>query len=108
LKLAVQNYYFSMYHDVWKMLDAYSRWYTPFEASMPQIGPKVVVKENGDYNLSLRTLLIMDGRHPQVQDIELSISPAGIVQVRDIRTIFPDQSRWVFYDFPLPRPETFR
>lgn len=108
LKLAVQNYYFSMYRDVWKMLDAYSRWYTPFEASMSQIGPKVVVKENGDYGLSLQTLLTMDGKHPQVQDIELDISPTGIVEVRDIRTIFPDQSRWVFYDFALPRPETFR
>jgi len=108
LKLAVQNYYFTMYRDVWKMLDAYSRWYTQFQASMPEIRPKVAINQNGDYDLSLQTLLMAEGKHPQVQDVELTISPAGIVQVRGIRTIFPDQSRWVFYDFSLPKPETFR
>lgn len=108
LKLAVQNFYWSAYQDVWKMLDAYSRWWTPFQADMPELGPKVAVNPEGDYDLSLHTLLTVDGKHPQVQQIELTISPAGMVQVRSIRTIFPDRSRWMFYDFPLPRPETWR
>lgn len=108
LKLAVQNYYFSMYRDIWKMLDAYSEWYTPFQSIMPEVGPKVVTNQTGGYDISLQTLLTVDGKHPQVQDIELTISSAGRVQVRSIRTIFPDQSRWVFFDFPLTKPETWR
>ena len=39
------------------MLDAYSRWWTPFQADMPELGPKVAVNPEGDYDLSLHTLL---------------------------------------------------
>jgi hypothetical protein len=107
LRLAVQNSYFNMYRDVWKMLDAYSRWWEQFRVSAAELAPKVGINRAGDYDLDLHTLLTLDGKHPQVQEIKLTISRTGAVNVRDIRTIFPDQSRWVFYDFPLPKPETW-
>lgn len=107
LRLAVQNCYFNMYRDVWKMLDAYSRWWEQFRVSAAELAPRVGVNRAGDYDLDLHTLLTLDGKHPQVQEIKMTISRSGAVSVRDIRTIFPDQSRWVFYDFPLPKPETW-
>ncbi len=108
LRLSVQNYYFSKYRDTWKMLDAYAHWWEQFRVSQTELGPKVAVNGNGDYDLVLQTLLTFDYRHPQVQQIDLTISPVGMVHVRDIRSVFPDQSRWMFYDYSLPRPETFR
>ncbi|HWF39205.1 MAG TPA: hypothetical protein VG322_11835 [Candidatus Acidoferrales bacterium] len=108
LRLAVQNCYFNMYRDVWKMLDAYSRWWEQFRVSAPELAPKIGINGSGDYDLDLHTLLTRDGEHPQVQEIKLTISRTGELHVRDIRAVFPDQSRWMFYDFPLPKPETWR
>lgn len=34
-------------------------------------------------------------------------SHTGELHVSDIRAVFPDQSRWMFYDIPLPRPEAW-
>ncbi len=107
LRLAVQNSYFNMYRDVWKMLDAYSRWWEQFRQSAQELAPKIGINRAGDYDLDLHTLLTLDGKHPQVQEIKLTISPTGELHVRDIRSVFPDQSRWMFYDFPLPKPETW-
>lgn len=107
LRLAVQNCYFNMYRDVWKMLDAYTRWWEQFRVSAAELAPKVRIDRAGDYDLDLHTLLILDGKHPQVQEIKLTISRTGELHVRDIRAVFPDQSRWMFYDFPLPKPETW-
>lgn len=107
LRLAVQNWYFKMYRDVWKMLDAYSRWWEQFQVSAAEVAPKLAVNRAGDFDLDLHTLLTLDGRHPQVQEIKLTISRRGELHVRDIRTVFPDTSSWMFYDFSLPKPETW-
>ena len=108
LRLSVQNYYFNKYRDTWKMLDAYTHWWEQFRSSEPELGPKVEVDAKGDYDLVVQTLLTFDSTHPQVQEIDLTISPTGMVRIRGIRSVFPDQSRWMFYDYSLPRPETFR
>ena len=107
LRLAVQNCYFNMYRDVWKMLDAYSRWWEQFRISAAEVAPKLAVNRAGDYDLDVHTLLTLEGKHPQVQEIKMTISRTGELHVRDIRTVFPDTSSWMFYDFPLTKPETW-
>jgi hypothetical protein len=107
LRLAVQNYYFSRYRDTWKMLDAYCRWWEKFRFNPSDVAPKISVLRNGDYNVTLHTLLTLDGKHPQVQEIAMTVSRTGLVNVRNIRSIFPGQSTWMFYDFTFHKPETW-
>ena len=107
LRLSVQNYYFSRYRDTWKMLDAYCRWWEQFRFNPSDLAPKIGVLRNGDYNLTLHTLLTLNGKHPQVQEIAMTVSRTGMVHVRNIRSIFPGTSSWMFYDYSFHTPETW-
>jgi hypothetical protein len=98
LRLAVQNYYFATYGDIWRALDAYSRWWQGFQAHPPALAPTVVTDKNGRYRVVLNRLLTSVGKHPQVQEWELEISREGEIRVLAIQLIFPDQPSWVFYD----------
>jgi hypothetical protein len=110
LRLAVQNYYFSTYGDVWRALDAYARWWQSFQAHAPALAPSVAIGKNGRYRIVLSRLLTFAGKHPEVQEWELEISREGEIRVLAMQLIFPDQPRWVFYDldswspFPSLRP----
>jgi hypothetical protein len=98
LRLAVQNYYFATYGDIWRALDGYSRWWRGFEAHSAAIAPTVAIDSNGRYRVVLNRLLTFIAKHPQVQQWELEISRRGEIRVLATRLIFPDQPSWVFYD----------
>jgi len=103
LRLAVQNYYLAAYGDLWRALDAYSRWWQGLQARALALAPTVVGK-NGRYRVVLHRLVTVVGKHPQVQEWEFEISREGEVRVLAIRLIFPDQPRWLFYDLDVWSP----
>jgi hypothetical protein len=108
LRLAVQNYYVAAYGDLWRGLDAYSRWWQAFQVREPDLASTVAGSANGGYRVVLNTLVAVAGKHPRVRKWELEISPEGQIRVSTLLLIFPDQPRWLFYDLdpwsPFPSP----
>lgn len=104
LRLAVQNYYFASYGDIWRALDAYAQWWQGSRANALAIAPTIGIDKNGRYRVVLNRLLTFVEKHPQVQEWELEISREGKIRVLAMRLIFPDQQSWLFYDLPLPFP----
>jgi hypothetical protein len=108
LRLAVQNYYFARYGDIWRALDAYSQWWQGSRASAPALAPTIGIDKNGRYRVVLKRLLTFAGKHPQVQEWDLEISREGKIRVLAMKLIFPDQPGWLFYDLPSPFPSLTR
>jgi hypothetical protein len=98
LRLAVQNYYWATYGDLWRSLDAYSRWWQSFQAHAPALAPAVAIDKNGRYRVVLSRLLTFVGKHPEVQEWELEISRDGEIRVLAMQLLSPDQPSWLFYD----------
>lgn len=99
LRHAVERYYFGAYGAVWRALEAYGMWWKGFQTTVSPVEPSISL-ENGRYRVLLKRLLIGGGRHPQVQEWDLEISPRGEVSVLAIQPIFPKEPRWMFYDSP--------
>ena len=98
LRLSVQNYYFAAYGDLWRALDAYSRWWQAFQVRSPDLAPTAARDTNGRYRVVLNTLVTLPGKHPQVRKWELEVSDGGGIRVLTMQLVFPDQPRWLSYD----------
>lgn len=99
LRHAVQRYYFETYGTIPRALEAYTEWWEGFQKNVPAAAPTVRL-ENGRYHVVLKRILMIVGRHPQVQEWNLEISPDGNVRVLAMQPVFPRQPRWLFYDSP--------
>jgi len=111
LRDAVGRDYFTTYDEVWRSLDAYSRWWQAFPGGqkMPGSAPRIEIEQNGRYRVTLNQVVATEGTHPRLQQWELEISSEGNVQIRAMRAIFPKAARWIFYDSPeQPNVAPFR
>ncbi len=104
LQRAVQNFYFTTYGDIWRALDTYLLWWRDFQAAVPAFVPKTLTEANGSYRVASRRLILVAGRHPQVQDLDVEVSPEGQIHILNMLPIFPKQSRLLFYDAPGEAP----
>jgi hypothetical protein len=103
LRHAVERYYLGTYGGgVWRALEAYGQWWQGFQTIVSPVEPRISL-ENGRYRVLLNRLLTGGGRHPQVQEWDLEVSPSGEVSVLAILPVFPKEPRWLFYDFPGPQ-----
>ena len=102
LRDSVGRHYYMAYDDAWRSIDAYSRWWHGFldAGTVSGLAPKAEIEPNGRYRVTLNRVVTADGAHPQVQQWQTEISPAGNVQVTSMRTILPKAPRWIFYDSP--------
>ena len=103
LRESVGRHYFMAYDEAWRSIDAYSRWWHGLDAetvSELELAPRAEIEQNGRYRVTLNRVVTAEGAHPQVQQWQLEISPAGNVQVTSMRTIWPKAPRWIFYDSP--------
>jgi hypothetical protein len=102
LRDSVGRHYFTAYDEAWRSIDAYSRWWHGFldAETASQLAPKTEIEPDGRYRVTLSRVVATEGAHPQVQQWQLEISPAGNVQGTSMRTIFPKAPRWMFYDSP--------
>ena len=100
LRLAVGDYYFRVYGDAWRSMDAYASWWQQFRRRIPLIAPVISKDEQGNYLLAIKRLVLAPGRHPQVENWNLKVSRDGQVQVRSMALIFPVQPSWMFFDGP--------
>jgi hypothetical protein len=98
LRLAVQNYYFAAYGDVWRALEAYARWWQEFRSTTPELSPVVTLDVNGGYRVILKRLVMPAGGQPEVKNWELEISRDGQVRVLSMQMIFPAHPGWLFFD----------
>ena len=67
---------------------------------MSELAPGAEIERDGRYRVTLHRVVTTEGAHPQVQQWQLEISPAGNVQGTSMRTIWPKAPRWIFYDSP--------
>ena len=102
LRESVGRHYFTAYDEAWRSIDAYSRWWHGFldAETASQLTPRAEIEPDGRYRVTLSRVVTTDGAHPQVQQWQMEISPAGNVQATSMRTIFPKAPRWMFYDSP--------
>ena len=103
LRESVGLHYFTAYDEAWRSIDAYSRWWHGLDAetvSELELAPRAEIEQNGRYRVTLNRVVTAEGAHPQVQQWQLEISPAGNVQGTSMRTIWPKAPRWIFYDSP--------
>ncbi|HXP79063.1 MAG TPA: hypothetical protein VN976_04100 [Verrucomicrobiae bacterium] len=102
LRDSVGRHYFTAYDEAWRSIDAYSRWWHGFldAETASELAPRTEIEPDGRYRVTLSRVVTTDGAHPQVQQWQMEISPAGNVQATSMRTIFPKAPRWMFYDSP--------
>ena len=102
LRESVGRHYFMAYDEAWRSIDASSRWWHGFLDTETASGlePRAEIEQNGRYRVTLNRVVTAEGAHPQVQQWQLEISPAGNVQGTSMRTIWPKAPRWIFYDSP--------
>lgn len=98
LRDSVASYYFQIYGNIWRSLDAYSQWWESYEKTALDLAPTFAVK--GDVRrITLKRLRSSYGMHPQLQQWELAVSSDGSVRVLAVKSIFPKQRQWLSYDF---------
>jgi hypothetical protein len=104
LRESIGRHYFTAYDEAWRSIDAYSRWWHVFldGETVSELAPRAEIERDGRYRVTMSRVVTTEGAHPQVQQWQLEISPAGNVQVTSMRTIFPKAPRWIFYDSPQP------
>jgi hypothetical protein len=111
LRFAAENYYFAAYGDVWRALDAYVLWWQGYREAAPTFAPTLATTtgadDRGNYRVALQRLVLFAGRQPQVQDLNLEVSPAGNVRVLAMQPVFPRQPGLLFYDRPRTTPIGF-
>jgi hypothetical protein len=100
LRRVVENYYYALYGDIWRALDAYSRWWQGHQADEQTLAPTVELSHSGNYHVTLNRALMIEGRHPQVQKLDLDISPKGMVNVLASQPLSPRKPEWLFFDTP--------
>jgi hypothetical protein len=102
LRESVGRHYFMAYDEAWRSIGASSRWWHGFLDTETASGlePRAEIEQNGRYRVTLNRVVTAEGAHPQVQQWQLEISPAGNVQGTSMRTIWPKAPRWMFYDSP--------
>jgi hypothetical protein len=102
LRESVGRQYYTAYDEAWRSIDAYSRWWHVFmdAGTLSQLEPRTEIDPDGRYRVTLSRVVTTEGAHPQVQQWQMEISPAGNAQVTSMRTIFPKAPRWIFYDSP--------
>ena len=102
LRESVGLHYFTAYDEAWRSIDAYSRWWHGFldAETVSELAPRAEIEQNGRYRVTLNRVVTAEAAHPQVQQWQLEISPAGNVQGTSMRTIWPKAPRWIFYDSP--------
>ena len=102
LRESVGRHYFTAYDEAWRSIDAYSRWWHGFldAETASGLAPRAEIEADGRWRVTLNRVVTAEGAHPQVQQWQLVISPAGIVQATSMRTILPKAPRWIFYDSP--------
>ncbi len=98
LRHAVELHYVQSYGDIWRALGAYWDWWQGFQKNASDLAPTIRF-ENDRYRVGLKRVLMVAGKHPQLQEWELEISRNGNVRVLAIQPIFPKETRWLFYDF---------
>src|ERR1700682_2188861 len=88
LRESVGLHYFTAYDEAWRSIDAYSRWWHGFldAETVSDLAPRAEIEQNGRYRVTLNRVVTAEGAHPQVQQWQLEISPAGKVE----RTPFPN------------------
>jgi len=96
-RYAVQRYYFGTYGAIRRALEAYSQWWQGFQTNAPDLAPTIRF-ENGRYRAVLKRILMIVGKHPQLQEWDLEVSRDGKVRVLAMQPIFPKEIRWLFYD----------
>src|SRR5713101_8823188 len=69
LQHAVERYYLQSYGDIWRTLDVYLEWWQGFQKNAPGLAPTTRF-ENGRYRVALKRILIVVGKHPQLQEWE--------------------------------------
>ncbi len=99
LRHAVQRYYFGSYGAVRRALEGYSQWWQDFQTTAPAIAPTVRF-EDGRYRVVLKRIVMIEGRHPQLEEWDLEISHDGKVRVLAVQPVFPKPPRWLFFDSP--------
>ncbi len=102
LRAMVGLRYYARYDELWRSLDAYSRWSRAFSdgEKMLEIAPKTEIKQSGRYLVTLNRVVGTESTHPQLQQWQVEISLDGNVRATAMRAIFPKAARWVFYDSP--------
>lgn len=98
LRHAVERYYAQSYGDIWRAIHAYWEWWEGFQKNASDVAPTIRF-ENDRYRVVLKRVLMVAGKHPQLQEWELEISRDGKVRVVAMQPIFPKETRWLFYDF---------
>ncbi len=104
IRLAVEDYYFAAYGDLWRALDEYLLWWRGFQATAPAFESTASARPDGSYRVGVKRLVTIAGAHPQIQDLELEISTEGNVRVVTIQAVFPKQPSWLFYQAPAAIP----
>jgi hypothetical protein len=98
LRHAVERSYVQSYGDVWRALGAYWEWWQGFQKNPSDLAPTIRF-ENDRYRVALKRIVMVAGKHPQLQEWEFEISRNGNVRVLAMQPIFPKQTRWLFFDF---------
>jgi hypothetical protein len=87
-----------IYGDVWRTLEAFTQWWEGYQKSAFQF-PPAVRAGNGSYLITVETVVVNFGMHPQLQQWNFALSPDGAVSVISVEPIYPKESRWLSYDF---------
>ncbi len=98
LRHAVERHYVQSYGDIWRALGASWEWWEGFQKNPPDLAPTIRF-ENDRYHVVLKRVLMVVGKHPQLQEWEFEVSRNGSVRILAMQPIFPKQTRWLFYDF---------
>jgi len=94
----IERDYLQIYGDVWRTLEAFSQWWEGYQKSAFQF-PPAVRAGNGAYLITVETVVVNFGMHPQLQQWNFALSPDGAVSILSVEPIYPKESRWLSYDF---------
>jgi hypothetical protein len=94
----VERDYLQVYGDVWRTLEAFTQWWQGYQQSAFQFPPAVKV-ENGAYRITVETVVVSFGMHPQLQQWNFELSQNGKVRVLSVEPIYPKERRWLSFDF---------
>lgn len=100
LRLAIQDYYFATYGDLWRALDEDPRRWQGFGPNASAVAPTMRRDGNGRYRVVIERLLTFVGKHSQVQKWQLEVSPDGRIRVLSMQLVSPELPSRLFYDEP--------
>jgi hypothetical protein len=94
----VERDYLQIYGDIWRTLEEFTEWWQGYQQSGFQF-PPAVRAGNGAYLITVETVVVSFGMHPQLQQWSFALSPDGSVSVLSVEPIYPKSNRWLSYDF---------